>query len=47
MAYSIDAITDGCYKGTTCLINICDLWIIHCNMEPESAKIAYETIIGE
>lgn len=21
MAYSIDAITDGCYKGTTCLIN--------------------------
>lgn len=29
------------------LINTCDLWIIHCNMEPESAKIAYETIIGE
>ena len=21
MAYSIDAITDGCYPGTTCLIN--------------------------
>ena len=29
------------------LINSCELWIIHCNMDPESAKIAYETIIGE
>ena len=29
------------------LINSCNLWIIHCNMEPESAEIAYETIIGE
>ena len=29
------------------LINTCELWIIHCNMEPESAKIAYETIIGK
>ena len=29
------------------LINSCDLWIIHCNMEPESAKIAYDTIIGK
>lgn len=26
------------------LINSCKLWIIHCNMEPESAKIAYEAI---
>ena len=26
------------------LINSCELWIIHCNMEPESAKIAYDAI---
>ena len=26
------------------LINSCELWIIHCNMEPESAKVAYDAI---
>lgn len=26
------------------LIDSCELWIIHCNMEPESAKIAYDAI---
>lgn len=26
------------------LINSCELWIIHCNMEPESAKTAYDAI---
>ncbi len=26
------------------LIASCDLWIIHCNQEPESAKVAYNTI---
>ena len=25
MSYSIDAITDNCYKGTTCLINKLDI----------------------
>lgn len=29
------------------LINFCELWIIHCNMEPESAEIAYKTIFGK
>ena len=29
---------------TNRLINSCELWIIHCNMEPESAKVAYEAI---
>ena len=28
------------------LINSCELWIIHCNMEPESAKIAYDAIFN-
>lgn len=28
------------------LINSCELWIIHCNMEPESAKIAYDVIFN-
>lgn len=28
------------------LLNCCDLWIIHCNMEKEAAKIAYETIFN-
>lgn len=28
------------------LINSCDLWIIHCNMDIESAEIAYKAIIG-
>ena len=26
------------------LLSCCDLWIIHCNMEKEAGKIAYETI---
>ena len=26
------------------LIDSCELWIIHCNMEPESAKVAYDAI---
>ena len=26
------------------LINSCELWIIHCNMEPDSAKVAYDAI---
>lgn len=25
MSYSIDALTDDCYKGTTCLINKLDI----------------------
>lgn len=28
------------------LINACELWIIHCNTEPESAEVAYKTIFG-
>ena len=28
------------------LINSCELWIIHCNMEPESAEVAYKAIFG-
>ncbi len=28
------------------LISCCKLWVIHCNMEPESAEIAYKTIFG-
>lgn len=28
------------------LINSCELWVIHCNIDPESAKVAYETIFG-
>lgn len=28
------------------LLNCCDLWIIHCNMEKEAAKIAYNTIFN-
>ena len=28
------------------LLNRCSLWIIHCNMELESAQIAYDTIIN-
>lgn len=28
------------------LINSCNLWIIHCNMEPESAEVAYKAIFG-
>ena len=27
-------------------INACELWIIHCNTEPESAEVAYKTIFG-
>ena len=26
------------------LLSCCDFWIIHCNMEPEAAEIAYNTI---
>lgn len=26
------------------LLSCCDLWIIHCNMEPKAAEIAYNTI---
>ncbi len=29
------------------LINSCELWIIHCNMEPESAEVAYKAIFGK
>lgn len=32
------------FKLVDRLINFCELWIIHCNMEPESAKIAYDAI---
>lgn len=28
------------------LLSSCSLWIIHCNMEPEAAKIAYEAILN-
>ena len=28
------------------LISSCELWIIHCNMEPEAAKVAYEAIFN-
>ena len=27
-------------------IDSCELWIIHCNMDPESAKVAYEAIFN-
>jgi len=26
------------------LLSCCNLWIIHCNMEPEAAEVAYNTI---
>ncbi len=29
------------------LLSSCKLWIIHCNMEPDAAKTAYEAIFGE
>ena len=28
------------------LFGCCDLWIIHCNMDPEAAEVAYNTIFG-
>ena len=28
------------------LIDSCELWIIHCNQDPESAKVAYDAIFG-
>ena len=28
------------------LLNCCDLWIIHCNMEKDAAKVAYNTIFN-
>lgn len=28
------------------LLSCCDLWIIHCNMEPEAAEVAYNAIIN-
>ena len=28
------------------LLNCLDFWVIHCNMEPEAAKVAYNTIIN-
>ena len=28
------------------LLSCCKLWKIHCNMEDEAAKIAYETIFN-
>ena len=28
------------------LLSCCNLWKIHCNMEPEAAKIAYEAILN-
>ena len=29
------------------LVSCCDLWIIHCNMEDDAAKVAYETIFQQ
>lgn len=29
------------------LLSCCNLWIIHCNMEKDAAKVAYETIFGK
>ena len=29
------------------LLSCCDLWIIHCNMEPEAAEVAYKTIFNK
>ena len=29
------------------LLSCCDLWIIHCNMEPEAAEVAYNTIFNK
>ena len=29
------------------LISSCDLWVIHCNMDPESAEVAYKAIFGK
>ena len=29
------------------LINCCNFWQINCNMEPEAAEVAYNTIFGE
>ncbi len=28
------------------LLTSCNLWIIHCNMEPEAARVAYDTIFN-
>lgn len=28
------------------LLSCCNLWVIHCNMEPEAAEVAYNTIIN-
>ncbi|MBE6761487.1 MAG: hypothetical protein E7551_04305 [Ruminococcaceae bacterium] len=28
------------------LLSCCNLWIIHCNIEPEAAEVAYNTIIN-
>ena len=28
------------------LINCCDFWVIHCNMEPDAAEVAYNTVFG-
>ncbi len=28
------------------LLSCCDFWVIHCNMEPEAAEVAYNTIIN-
>ncbi len=29
------------------LLSCCNLWIIHCNMEPEAAEVAYKTIFNK
>ena len=29
------------------LFACCDLWIIHCNMDPSAAEVAYNTIFGK
>ena len=29
------------------LLSCCNLWTIHCNMEPEAAEVAYKTIFGK
>lgn len=28
------------------LLSCCNLWVIHCNMEDDAAKVAYETIFS-
>ncbi len=34
-------------KLTDRILECCDFWVIHCNMELDAAKVAYNTIFGE